>query len=576
MPFEFNKLFEITISFDYWYRLLALGDPVKVAWQLLKDFWVILLIVGAYFLVDYLFRMWMDWRQSKYVAKWEFTTLAIDIPKNNEQSPKAVEYIFSQLAGIHSNPNFIEKYWDGKVQEYLSFELVSDGGYLQFYVWTNIKFRDLVEAAVYAQYPDAIITEVEDYAQKYKNVKFPSQEYGLWGTEFMFVKDTAYPIKTYPSFEHTLSGELKDPMAGMLEILSRFGPGEQGWVQFVTTPISEAWAKKASSAIDKLIGKKEIPKKTMFDKIIDVPLKALSMFVDLILPGEPSEEKKEDEFNLQKLTPGEQDSLKSMQMKLSKIAYSTMFRYVYLGPKEIHSKPRGVNGFIGAVKQFNTVDLNALKPNGKTTTKIDYFMVKSRIAQRQNGMLSRYIGRANGDFPIILNTEELASLYHFPVMTVKAPLLSTAQAKRGEAPGGLPAGAMGIPAEVPVEAVVEKNTQPEKVTDKEHIMRGASDIVDWGIPEELMMGDEQLEKKVNPPSSEITEDNPSSLKTTEDKEEKEEILEFQKPQTIEQLKNSEITTEVNLPSLKTTEDKKEKKTGGTGGGVPPNLPFVED
>ena len=42
--------------------------------------------------------------------------------------------------------------------------------------------------------------------------------------------------------------------------------------------------------------------------------------------------------------------------------------------------------------------------------------------------------------PIILNTEELATIYHFPGVTVGAPSMPRLQARRAEPPAGLPVG----------------------------------------------------------------------------------------------------------------------------------------
>ena len=41
-------------------------------------------------------------------------------------------------------------------------------------------------------------------------------------------------------------------------------------------------------------------------------------------------------------------------------------------------------------------------------------------------------------FKYVLNTEELATIYHLPDMGVRAPLLPRVEAKRGEPPVGLP------------------------------------------------------------------------------------------------------------------------------------------
>ena len=109
--------------------------------------------------------MWIDWRQTLFhVNRRHFILLAIDVPRDNEQSPKAVENIFSHLYGILlSRNNLYEEYWEGRHQDYFSMELVSIEGYVQFLVYTMEEYRDIVESAFYSQYPNAEITQVEDY-----------------------------------------------------------------------------------------------------------------------------------------------------------------------------------------------------------------------------------------------------------------------------------------------------------------------------------------------------------------------------------------------------------------------------
>lgn len=232
---------ELIIDFNFlswWYLLIDLGNhpPIVITWIIFKN--------GGWFFVLWaiLEGLWDTWmhhiQDDVYAASIDYVLLAFTIPKEsetNQQSPKAVEHIFSQLMGAYSSVNLIEKYWKGKVQPKFSLEIISIEGYIQFLIRTPVMFRNLVESAFYAQYPEAEISEVADYAKNI-SIKFPSEEYDLRGSEIILAKDAIYPIKTYPNFEHPLTKELKDPMASLLETLSRFQKGEQLWLQIVITP----------------------------------------------------------------------------------------------------------------------------------------------------------------------------------------------------------------------------------------------------------------------------------------------------------------------------------------------------
>lgn len=371
----------------------------------------------------------------------EYVYLAVDVPALNEQSMKAVEQIYAQLSGIHSHPNLVEKWFTGHVQETFSLELISIEGYIQFIVRTSAEFRDLVESAIYSQYPDAEIVQVEDYTKEFEHIKFPSEEYDLWGTAFKLERAEAYPIRTYMSFEHSLTQIYADPMASLLESMSKLGPGEQFWMQIVLTPVDQDWVEKADKVVKKLIGAKAHEKAHfgslflgIFEKLGDA----------IFAQGETTSSHKKDEgppSQMQYLTEGEKSDVAAIEEKASKIGFKVNFRIIYLAKKEVFHKGRGTAPMIGAIGQFNTLNLNAFKADKKTKTKVNYFFVKRRLALRKNKIFRRYIHRKdyhNIGRGFILNIEEIASLYHFPIVDVKAPLVKKTEGKKGEPPATLP------------------------------------------------------------------------------------------------------------------------------------------
>lgn len=429
---------EFVINYEVLDAYFAKG-PLMFFWILLKaGGWVLLIPLFLYVM----WRTWVMSRQRKFVSKWSYVVLALDVPKNNEQSPKAVESIFVALSGALSGGDFIDKYWHGKVQESFSFEIGNTEGYTQFYIRTPTHFRDLIEAAVFAQYPDAEIREVPDYTE-HGPERFPSEEFDMWGADIMLVRSSTFPIKTYHFFEDTLVGELKDSMASFLENLSRFGNGEYFWFQVVMVPTSTDWKDKAEKEIKKLIGKKDKPKKTLLEKAFDIP-HWLGVVGYIFFGGEEmgdGQAAKESQPSLVPfLSPGERTVVEAMQMKISKIGFLTKLRIVYLAKKEVYNGAKGVSPFFGAIQQFSSLDLNGFKPHVRFKTVKRRLFQKRRLASIQTRVLRAYKRRdpLGGGDPYILNTEELASVYHFPLLTVKAPALRKTYAKRSESPFALP------------------------------------------------------------------------------------------------------------------------------------------
>ncbi|MDD5039821.1 MAG: hypothetical protein PHY34_01595 [Patescibacteria group bacterium] len=390
---------------------------------------------------------YVEYIQNRFDSRLKFILLAIDIPRNNEQSPKAVEHIFAHLHGIRKRGNLKERFIKGYNQPGISLEIVSVEGYIQFLIRAPEKFRDLVEAAIYAQYPDAEITEVEDYVNMIpKPLELPHPVWDIWGTEYKLAHSDLFPLKTYPLFEHSLSQKLMDPMASLLEIMSRMGPGEHSWLQIVIAPIDDAWKDRGRALINKLIGKKAEKKGVdllYFPREIG---KGLSeSFTAGIVPttemGE-QQKKKEKEWPsmMQHLSPLDKEEVEAVTMKISKLGFKSKIRLLYAAKRNVFHKPRGVQAIDGALAQFSSPTLNRLVMNKKTRTKIDYFFIKTRVLGRKRRILwgYRYRSMKRGRPGYTLNTEELASLWHFPTIDVKAATIQKVGAKKAMAPGELP------------------------------------------------------------------------------------------------------------------------------------------
>lgn len=392
----------------------------------------LLLFVFLYFVVEL--------KEGTYTKNWQWVLLAIDIPQLNVQTPLAVEQMFSHIAGAYEAPGIREKFFDGYRQRWFSFEIISIEGYIQFLVRTEIEFRDLIEAAVYAQYPQAEITEVEDYVGTIPNT-FPNNEYELWAADFITAEDDALPIRTYREFEHNISKDtvLKDPMGTFLESFSRIGSGEQMWFQILVEPVGSGWKEKAIKKIKDMIGEKAASKRGIIDAIVDAPVKLISGIGSQVFgpgTGEVSVKPKDDSPNqLRYFTPGQSKLVEAMEDKIAKLGFKTKMRAVYAARKEVFRPSRGVHALIGAVNQFNIPTANSIVPEATTNAPS-----KKKSDAKKTAFLKAYKKRkiGFGAKPFVLNIEELATIWHFPMSHVATPMLQKAHLKTAEPPSGLP------------------------------------------------------------------------------------------------------------------------------------------
>lgn len=394
------------------------------------------LIPTTLFLFYYI---WLLGKRVKYLDSINYVFLAITVPAENEKNPKSMEQIFAGLHGIKSDLNFVEKYWEGKVQDIISLEIIGINGHIRFLIRTPDYFRDLVEANVYAQYPDAEIVEVEDYT-KFAPTYFPNDKYELFGTDFILIKKDAYPIRTYRAFADEMGKEIFiDPIAILTEVMSKLSEGEQIWIQFIIRPIGDDWKKAGEKVVAKIIGKKVEEKVSVIEKPFKMLFDLLQNIVGMFSGGAAEKKVKEDLPSIVPyLSPGEKEVAAAIEANIAKIAFDVKFRFIYLARKELFNKPKGVSSVIGAIKLFNTQNLNGFKSHKKVKTKVDYF--KFRIPGRQRRIMRNYKKRRmdRGATPFIFNIEELATVFHFPYTTVKAPTISRPEAKKAEPPMDLP------------------------------------------------------------------------------------------------------------------------------------------
>ena len=393
--------------------------------------------------------MWLYERQGKFASGLKFICLAVDVPALTEQSPKALENLFSTLYAAKSGITFKEKWFVGKLLPVFSFEIISEEGYIQFIIRTQIKFRDVIESGIYAQYPDAEVSEVTDYAIKLPS-KYPDEKFDMWGGEFVLDKPSFFPIRTYVDFEDQMTGEIKDPLGYTLEQLSKMRPGEHFWFQMLIQPSSHDWRKEGITHVNKIYGVEEKhasnPWEGVMNSVFSVPFDAINHAIDVdfstmfgITAADPHK-KEVDPFKAFKLGPSQQDEAKAIMKKTVKVAHGTKIRILYVAEKPAFKKGDRATTVKGILNQYSHLNLNSFKLYGPVSPKDDYPWQLLSYAKKQNNLMQAYQSRSwgMGATPYFLNAEELATLWHFPTINIKAPLVKKAEARRAEPPVGLP------------------------------------------------------------------------------------------------------------------------------------------
>ncbi len=78
--------------------------------------------------------LWLDFKQEKYAHSIKYVLLEVRVPQTAIQTPKGMEQFFTNLAGCRSSITWREKWLIGKFQAQFAFEIVSQGGQVQFFM----------------------------------------------------------------------------------------------------------------------------------------------------------------------------------------------------------------------------------------------------------------------------------------------------------------------------------------------------------------------------------------------------------------------------------------------------------
>lgn len=382
-------------------------------------------------LLRILFVMWVNYARSKFLSQQEYKLLRIYPPREVLKSPAAMELFMNSFYQTTGEANPIQVYVDGSVRPWFSLELVSNGGDVGFYIWTRSNSAEYLSNQIYAQYPGIEVQEVEDYT---KQVDLDSGAYKIWATELQLTEPDPIPIKTYVDYklDQTATEEESkiDPISSALEFLGSIKNGEYVWIQIIIRA-----HKKEDKDPNSWFGLTDLWKDTAQDIVKQIREKS---FVEV--------ENGDYKSKVPMLSKIQDEKINAIERSLSKPPFDTGIRAIYVAEKDLFD---GVNigGMIGSFRQYSSASLNGFKPGLKTG--FDYwwqdpFGTKDEFKKKEffeaycarEYFFRPFLGSNRKHF--VLNSEELATIFHFPGSVVATPTLQRVQSKKSEAPNDLP------------------------------------------------------------------------------------------------------------------------------------------
>jgi len=326
----------------------------------------VLLIVGLFYVLFTLFRY-----KGKEDRSIESVLLQIAVPRGNETKIDAMEQVFSSLYSIKKG-GWQQKF---KVQPSISFEIVAKQEDIRFYVWTCKELQDLVEKQINGGFPDAEITEVQEYNIFDEKSKVAYKALQLSKANF-------YPIKTFKDLP-------TDPLASLTSSLAKMGPAEGAAIQILISPAESDWQKSGNKYISDTKKQESDPEKAKFSTSAK--------------------------------------TLEAIENKISKPGFEASIRIIVVSPQEETAKSH-LENISSSFGQF-AGDMNGFK--------------KRKIINK-GGFMEDFLYRYQPVFNIpgnrrsVLNSEELATVFHFPNKQVTTPHIFWLNAKSAPASAEIP------------------------------------------------------------------------------------------------------------------------------------------
>ena len=431
----------------FWWIILLI---IVFSLPFLRIWWWLLTPIILMFPLKTFYFWWIRWDFWYKKAKW--IMLEIIPPKEILTPFKAMEDVFTVVWTIYDDPNWRETWCEGELISapfWASWEIASIEGEVHFYIRVLDVHRHIVESVIYSHYPEVEISEVPDYTRNVPQ-NIPNKEWDLYGSDFYFLKEDAYPIKTYSKFfepagERIVMEEKRiDPIISLLEGMARLGPGEQAWFQIITAPITDkesSWREEGKKIVNKIARRSKKKPKPIIEELVFGP-EGTTEEKEKSIPQSVSEEGEKEMI----ITPGEREVLTEIEEKMKKAAFKTNIRglYVYKRDNFNTTHRKVIESYF---PHFYTQNLNVLKYGAETRTKIHYIWRERRKYSRQRKIFRNYVERFTPLFPkmaswgtFILTAEELTTIYHFPtrITALTAPTVARVESKKGGPPPGLP------------------------------------------------------------------------------------------------------------------------------------------
>lgn len=294
----------------------------------------------------------------------------IKVPQSNDVEIKAAEQMYSGLSTITDKLKGIAKYIGANT--FVSFEVIAFKESIRFFVVCPKKIAAIVDRQINGTYPVAEIDSIKEY-NLFKDEG--SVAFGVLELD----KESKIPIQTFEELP-------VDTIATLTDTLSKLEEGESAAFQMVISPVSSEWRSKVKQYLKK------------------------------------NREKPADEGDKDKPKPPspkiDEEALNMVDKKISKPNFYTDVRVIVVSEDKQLGESH-LNNILSTFNPFAKEGGNRFK--------------KSKDKKLTKNVITDFIYRISRQ-AMVLNTAELATLFHLPNKNIKTPHIKWLLSKTAPSP----------------------------------------------------------------------------------------------------------------------------------------------
>ncbi|EKD44000.1 MAG: hypothetical protein ACD_72C00040G0001, partial [uncultured bacterium] len=284
-------------------------------------------------------------------------------------------------------------------------EIVEKEGMISFYVAVPDRWQEFIQQQIHAQYPHAEITIERDY-----NIFKPSSHIVA---AYLFLKSkSAFPLKNFKKMD-------TDPLVAILNPLSKMGENDGAAIQYIIRPASSKWRREGVHMI------RDIREGQKFEYVAhrSAFMRMVHKWKKVMFPKQkdPSKQGFTQEYHL---TQMEEEMVKNMEEKISHGGLEITIRAVSSSDNQATAR-------LNLENMLNSFSQYSIYRYGNS--------FGAAVPRDQNKIIRDFIYRSMDEKRyMVVNTEEMCSLWHLPIPNTETPHLNWLGARKAPPPLNMP------------------------------------------------------------------------------------------------------------------------------------------